>query len=376
MNQRLFSSLILVACIAVSACKDMYDISTDFVVPNGLKYPQKADSLKAFSGYNKLRLTWLKPTDPSVIRAEVYSLNSTDTIKIDMLDQPDTISVDVVNVGEGTYNFYVKQFDIHGNESIPMEVTGTSYGPNYLISATDRMLIDASRDSDYYGTIVWGAKTTDLIYSEVRYHTLSGELRTIRIAANETVLHCPDIGPGKLFDYRSVFLPSGGIDTVYRDWITHEKSFTYLYPRAEWTVVSRNGYHPWAEGGGGQPFLVLDGNPNTAWHSSVGSPLPQCLVIDMQQSLHVDKIALQLPAITSWQYLRNIEIYISNHPMDPEDAALSIWGTPAAKRTHTSGDRLEINFNVPAQGRYLAVAFLDSKASTYMNLAELEVFGQ
>lgn len=370
--------LLLITLIAgyISSCKDMDSVYEEFLVPNGLKYPQRPDSLKVLAGYNKLRLTWLGAKDPSIIHAMVYWNNYLDSLKVDLDNQKDTIVVDIDNLGESTYTFYVKTFDHQGNVSIPTEVTGTSYGDNYLMGATDRTIVSALRDENRNGIIAWNNTTSDLVYSEVRYMTSSDEIRTIRINPDESTLICPDIKPGEPFEYRSVFLPPNGIDSVGREWVTYEKPFLYKYPRTEWTAEARNGNHGWGDGGGGQPALILDGNIATGWHSRVGTPLPQCVVVDMKQLLEVDNLIIYPPTPVNWRYLNNIEIYVSDAPITP-DAPQPSWGEPVAQVQYPGGDSFTINFPTSITGQFIAIVFLDSKAApnTYISFMELEVYG-
>jgi hypothetical protein len=352
----------------------MDSVYEEFLAPNGLKYPQKPDSLKVFAGYNKLRLTWLGAKDPSITHAVVYWNNYLDSLKVDLANHIDTVVVDVDNLGENTYTFYVKTFDKQGNASIPSEVTGTAYGDNYLMGATDRTIVSALRDEYRNGSITWDNKTAGLVYSEVRYTTFSGEPRTVRIYPDESALICPDIKPGELFEYRSVFLPPNGIDPVGREWRESEKPFMYKYPRNEWVAEARNGNHDWGDAGGGPAPLILDGNMATGWHSRVGTPLPQCMVVDMKQSLEVTHIIIYPPTTVSWRYLNNMEVYISDTPITP-DAPQPSWGEPVARVQYPGGESFTINFPASTTGRFMAVVFLDSMASTYISFMELEVFG-
>lgn len=368
--------LLLIMFAVGSSCKEMDSTYKEFIVPNGLKYPQMPDSLKVYAGYNKLRLTWLAAKDPSIVRAEVYWNNYYDTLKVSGIQQDqELIVVDVPGLGEGTYTFYVKTFDKDGNASIPSEVTGTSYGDNYIMGAIDRTIASALRDADNKGTITWNTKTTDLVYSEVHYTVSSGQLRTVRIPADETSLTCPDIKQEEHFEFRSVFLPENGIDSVAREWITYEKPFLYKYPRTGWTAGARNGNHNWGDSGG-QPARVLDGDMATGWHSRVGTPLPQCVVVDMKQSLVVDNIIIYPPATVSWRYLNNMEIYMSDTPITP-DAPQPSWGEAVAQVQYPGGDRFSIDFPSAPAGRYMAIVFLDSAAApnTYISFMELEVYG-
>lgn len=355
------------------SCKSMDSTYEEFVVPNGLKYPQKPDSLKVFAGYNKLRLTWLQAKDPSIVRAEIYWNNYLDTLKVDIPANQEIITIDVPNLGENTYTFYVKTYDAEGNASIPSEVTGTAYGENYVVSATDRTVASATRNASNEGTIKWNARTSDLVYSEVRYVTGSGAQKTIRILPGESTLTCPDIKPGEKFEYRSVFLPSKGIDSVAREWITYENPFFYMYPRTGWVVESRNGNHPWGDGGGGTPDLILDGNIATGWHSRTGTDMPQCIAVDMQQPLSIHHITVYPPSNAGWRYLKNMSVYLSDTPITP-DVPQPSWGEPVAKVLFPGGESITIDFPSVLTGRYLVILFLDSTSNTYISVMELEVY--
>ena len=362
---------------SISSCKDMDGTYKEFLVPNGLKYPQKPDSLKVFAGYNKLRLTWLQAKDPSVVRAEIYWNNYLDTMKIDIPKNVDTIKIDIPNMNEGTYTFYVKTFDVENNASIPSEVTGTSYGANFLLSATDRTISSALRDETFNGTVTWNAKTSDLVYSEVRYQTASGQIKTVRAYPEDGTLKCPDIKVGAKFEYRSVFLPKNGIDSIGRDWITFDKPFMYKYPRNTWTAVAKNGNHDWGDGGGGQPALIFDGNTATGWHSKVGTSFPQCIVADMKQQLIVDNITIYPPAPTNWRYLKNIKIYLTDDPINPNDANLTTILSPIipiAEVLYPGGASFSIELTTPKTGQYMTLLFPDGTAA-YISFMELEVYG-
>lgn len=381
MKKIIYILLIAFVAGAVFSCKNMDDIYKEFIVPNGLKYPQKPDSLKVYGGYNRVRLTWLKAKDPSVVRAEIYWNNYQDTLKVDIDNDQDTIVVDVDNLKEDTYTFYVKTFDNKGNASIPSEVTGTSYGDNYLMGATDRTIASALRDDNKTGIITWNTKSTDLVYSEVRYTTSTGKSEILRVLPEETTVICPDIKPGEFFEYRSVFLPDKGIDSVARDWQTFEKPFMYKYPRGTWTAVSRNGNHSW--GGGGQPYRLFDGNVNHpyGWHSP-GTPLPQCVSVDMKQSQMVDYITIYPPSADLGCYLKDIEIYLTDTFINPDDPNLTTIlssMTPVAKMQYSGsgGGSFNIFLPTPLAGRYMTLLFPTNSITwgPYVSVMELEVYG-
>lgn len=67
----------------------------------------------------------------------------------------------------------------------------------------------------------------------MRYMASPGEIKTIRVDhPDERTLICPEIKPRELFEYRSVFLPPNGIDSVGKVQTTYPggDSFTISLP--------------------------------------------------------------------------------------------------------------------------------------------------
>ncbi|MDD2250887.1 MAG: DUF4998 domain-containing protein [Candidatus Cloacimonetes bacterium] len=377
MKKIIYFILIIFMVGYISSCKDMDDVYKEFLVSNGLKYPQRPDSLKVFAGYNRLRLTWLKAKDPSIIHAMIYWNNYLDSLRVNLDDYNDTIIVDIDNLGESTYTFYVKTFDDHGNASIPSEISGTAYGNNYIKSTTDRTISSALRDANRKGTIIWNAKTPDLIFSEVRYTTSSGEKKIVRVHQDDMILTCPDAKPGELFEYHSVFLPKSGIDPIAKEWIVYENPFAYKPERSAWTAVAKNGNHDWSDGGGGQTALLFDGKMNTGWHSRVGTPFPLCVSVDMKESVLINYIIIYPPAPTSWRYLKDVRIYLTDTPIDPNSPDLEAnlaKMMPAVAASYSGGDSFRLDLPSPLSGRYITLLFPNS-TKAYISFMELEVYG-
>jgi hypothetical protein len=254
----------------------------------------------------------------------------------------------------------------------------------YLASREDRVIqaafIEGTESTD--GKITWGGTTTHLAFSEIRYKTNSGNTNTLRILPSTNSFVCPDAKAGELLEYRSVFNPTSTADTFYRPWKTYQYPLIYKYDRSEWTGVSRNGNHGWGDGKGGQPELLFDGDAASGWHSRVGSPLPQCIVIDMKQPLSIDRIMFQPPYTNGWCYIDDIEIYLSNTEMKPEDAPapLPSWGNPVFKGKYpygSVGTNWDIDFPDGSSGQYCALIFPNSTSgNTYISAMEFVVYGR
>src|SRR5690606_9595974 len=102
---------ILSLIILVSACKEMDSEYKDFVVPNGLPYPQKADSLKIFPGLNRMNLDWLRSKFRRVKYSVMYWNNYADSLKVEFPPHSDTVAVMKPDLSENSYFFYIKNDD-------------------------------------------------------------------------------------------------------------------------------------------------------------------------------------------------------------------------------------------------------------------------
>jgi hypothetical protein len=233
-----------------------------------------------------------------------------------------------------------------------------------------------------FGTVDWGEASDHLVASEVRYTTKAGVETVSRMPASESRLECPDAKSGSTVETRSLFVPTGTSDTFATAWVLYEYPFMDEYQRYTWYsndgIKTRNGYHPWNDGGGGISWQIVDNNLNSGWHSHTESPLPQCMVIDMKYSVHINHLTIYAPENQGWRYLQDIEVYLSDTPMDvdAETVPESSWGAPKARIVYDIAHRYEnINLAPGSSGRYLALLFPTSVQGRYISFMELYAYG-
>ncbi|MDR3245310.1 MAG: hypothetical protein LBT50_02630, partial [Prevotellaceae bacterium] len=216
--------LIIVIVVGFSySCKEMDRTYEEYIVADGLVYPQRADSLKVYSGFYKARITWLKAKDPNVVKARIYWNNYTDSIDVSIPADRDVVSVDINNLLENTYTFYVITYDNEGNESIPTEVTGTVFGDNYVLSLAIRPITSDAISVLGAWKITWGnASVRDgAISTELEYQKRDGTKNTITIPSSEPITTISDVEPGTEYRYRTIyFIPDKFLETIYTDYST------------------------------------------------------------------------------------------------------------------------------------------------------------
>jgi hypothetical protein len=350
----------------------MNDLSDRFMERGETFYAAIVDSTSCRAGYNRILMEFfIKSLKIETVR--VYWNNNEDSIDVHIGSNSGYYSVWLNNLPEDAYLFTLVSFDKKGNRSLKSEVEGFSVGSDFLANVRNRIISSALRDETLTGTITWGDATENLVYSEVRYKTNSGT-RTERISADTTKLICPDIKPGEVFEYRSVFLPANGADSIAGEWMTYDTPFLYKYPRTGWTAEARNGNHPWGAMGG-EPDKMFDGLPNTGWHSLATAPLPQCIVVDMKESKKIHHIELLGAQTLDVVFYKHIQVFVSEMPITP-DVYQPEWGTPVADVELTPTTLLcTIPLAEGSAGRYTVVYFLTSKTNTYISCMEFDVFG-
>lgn len=266
----------------VWGCQKMDDSFKQFIVKGGKTYPGKPTAVKAFSGKNRIKISWLKGSDPTVTRAKVYWNTYQDSIELDIAPKSDTISTIIDGLPEQQYTFEIITYNKKGDKSIPAEVLGTSYGEIYQQSLLDRPINQVTVNDDGETNILWGAANiTDGAYAtEVTYTNLSDQQVTQRFPILDENSVLPDKKNGKALEYRTVYLPDSlAIDTFY----TALQQFQdFLFDKSAWKVIDFSTEHD--NSADNRVDNIIDGNPGTRWHAWLNSSYPHYVVVDMQRS--------------------------------------------------------------------------------------------
>jgi hypothetical protein len=364
MKKIIYLIVILAAGYAFSSCGKMDENFKEYVVPNGVTYPQKPDSLKISSGLRRVQLRWLKAKDPKVVKAKIFWNNYTDSLALDIPSNLDTIKVSINDLQENTYTFFVKTYDLDGNVSVPSEVTGTVYGDIYISSLSDKS-ISGLIINGIDGTVNFGAAPRGMIFSEIRYMTNAGVKTTLKVLPDEESVACPNAKRKEVVEYRSAFCPVGSIDTLYTNWSPYSTPFVIKLPKTGW-VASASDDIGFAWDGGGFPSVIIDGNVSTAWHSSTSVVLPHWVMVDMLSQQDIYRLDLYLHSAVP--YAKTTRIYLSDTPDQASWRLITEMMYPSTIGT-------TVNYSSVQQGRYLIIYFVDSKSGNYSNFAEVDVFG-
>jgi hypothetical protein len=297
----------------------------------------------------------------------------------------------------------------------------TASADDYLNARTLRPIESAyiNTANTTEATITWGAITDHLAWTEIEYVHSDGTPEVVRISNNQNTTLCTDIKRGEKFKIRCAFSP-GVNDELITEW-RGENRFVIKYERQDWVVAARYGNHGWGNDGvgdqtewaGGHPMLILDDDLKSGWHSKLGTPSPQVLIIDMKESRAVVQVILYNDA-NNHGYWKNIEFCLTdNLPLPgyvthtvnwdatpasraenysiwynnmislfPADVPIASWGSPLAQteyKAETTARFVSVSLPQNSQGRYLIILFPNNNSDgyhTFIDVMGLEVYGE
>jgi len=293
------SSYLIVLFITLSvftACKKMDSKYNQYVVPGGLIYPQQISNPYAQPGHNRIKISWLRGVDPTVVKAKIFWNNYADSVEINIPAIADTISTMIENLPEKSYSFEIKTYDNLGNSSVPVEIIRSVYGNLYQSLLLSRNVRSNIIDANGIVTIIWGDAdiTLGAYSSDFTYTNIAGVLKTVRAKMKQPSSVISDYKVGTTYKYRTLYLPdTTSIDTFYTDYLVQHISAKIS--KANWIATADSYTATGLLPTGGPPRLAIDDNITTYWHVVWPTPVtqyPHWLAIDMLQAVNVGNVEL------------------------------------------------------------------------------------
>ena len=274
-----FVTSVITVLVLGTSCKKMDSTYKDFVVPQGITYPGKATDPMVYVGRNRVKISWLRGTDPTVVSAKIFWDNFLDSTEVKIPEQGDTISTIIDDLPEKPYTFIIKTYDGKGNMSVPVELLSGTYGDQYQASLLNRPVSALVLTDSGEIHMEWGSAdiSNGAIATEVSYTDVDGVQQLARFPIDATASVVQNIKPGTDIEHRTIFIPDSlAIDTFYTDYM-HDS--LVLLDNSNWQVIDYSTAHP-----GDENIVehVIDGDPSTRWHTWVDhSAYPHFVTVDM-----------------------------------------------------------------------------------------------
>ena len=197
------------------ACRKQDDTYRQFLEGGEIVYVEKADSLRAYSGKNRVKLSWIIVSDPDVSRARISWNNGADSTEVAIARTTgiDTVEVMLDNLDEGSYTFDVVTYDTDGNSSIKSDVFAQVYGDAYTASLLNRAIRNIAY-ADGKLELAWYGVDAEAIATEVTYTDVSDVQRKLTLLPSDSVSVLVDYKPNSPFEYVTHYKPdTTAIDT-------------------------------------------------------------------------------------------------------------------------------------------------------------------
>lgn len=211
----------LVAATTLLSCSK-WDDYKQYTANGEIVYSGKIDSVKAYSGYKRVRIAGTMTADPKVTKIKILWHSNADSIAFDA-------STSIVNgrfdktfpVAEGIVNFTIYTYDAAGNRSVPVYTSATIYGDNYQSTLQNRLVSNAQMQTNGSARIDWADVNVSagVIGMQIKFTDMANAAHdTTILSGSPTGLSStlPNYKPGLPFRFRTLYKPTEtAIDTFY-----------------------------------------------------------------------------------------------------------------------------------------------------------------
>ena len=212
---------IICSLLLLAACTKMDNGYSDFIKNGPIVYTGKPDTVVASAGRNRVQLQWVLKNDQTITSCKVFWNLGADSLEIPVarITRPDTLSVIISNLEEGSHSFVVYTYDKEGHRSVGEETIGYVYNDIYASTITNRPARTVTKEAaKTLVTIVWVGIEPGCLGTQWKY---TGSDQTAKQffspVGDSTFLNNCDVT--KPVSYRSLFVPEkNAIDTFYTDY--------------------------------------------------------------------------------------------------------------------------------------------------------------
>lgn len=291
--------------LGFSSCDSQTDIYEKYIVPNGLIYPGPVQDPITYPGDNRIKISWLKGTDPRVQKARIFWNNYTDSVELSVAADIDTVNYVINPIAENTYSFMVHTYDDEGNKSIPVEVLGTVYGDNYRGMLTNRLLKSAYYDGQDL-KLNWGTAENSEVGIHVNWTDTNGSNQTIDAEPTDTETLLPYFDIDEPLSYSTTYKPDSlAIDVFQAATVQTMIDPVIEVPKTTWAANMLPG-----DMGMNNSFPLTnfwDGNTTNFMHSENPVTLPCTFTWDLGLKAKLSKMKL-------WPRKDNDDRWSKGHP--------------------------------------------------------------
>jgi len=214
---RFIPACAIILLLGMMGCDDMNSIHQEYYDRGEDIYTGVVDSLKALSGYEKVRFTWEVNADPRINKTVIFWNRRADSVVIDVNRSQSgriALSYDLENLDEGTYTFEFITRDDQGHHSMPVELVAEVFGSFYTQSLRNRGVASITKQPDETMIIVWEPIASKAVqYVTVRY-TIGGIDRSVRVENDDTQTVLAGLQTNDVIGIVTTHLPENALEPL------------------------------------------------------------------------------------------------------------------------------------------------------------------
>lgn len=205
-------SLCLLA--SISACDSMNSAHEEYLERGEGIYTGVIDSLKAFPGNNRLKLTWEINSDPRITQTVIFWNERADSLVVEVRRTTSGVipMETTFDISEKSYVFELITKDNFGHKSLFVQRTIEVYGKKYIALLKNRMINTLNAISDNAITLNWRlVEDLTMLHTTVQYMDYTDPLnpvsKSVKVENKEKQTLLNGIKPGEKIVVTSSFLP-------------------------------------------------------------------------------------------------------------------------------------------------------------------------
>lgn len=205
--KRYCSVVLIFLTLIVLSCNKMDSTYREFLKDGPITYMQKADSVRAYAGRERVLLTWRPINDPRVTKVVISWSSGSGRQEVPISSEKDTLVL-IEGLEEGNYVFDFRTYDEKNNQSVKTEVVGMAHGNVYesglILRSVNHMALTGNALLIRFRPME-GVRGYD--GEEVTYiSSVDGQEKTIILEEDSFELTIADFA-GEEFTHRSIYKP-------------------------------------------------------------------------------------------------------------------------------------------------------------------------
>jgi hypothetical protein len=220
-NRNKRNIFVLLCAFVAMGCSKMNDPIAEYIKDGERVYSTRVDSLQAFSGNKRVKLTWQLPANNSASKVVVYWNNKSESREIPLEARTgNKFEYILTDMPEAPYLFSVVTYDVKGNTSIKNDINAIVYGEVFQNSLLNRA-VTLNKVLPSQLKMIWTTGDISQASIELKYTNSSN--------VDVTTILTPSLDPGSMsiiqnvnltkpISYRTVYKPATSIDSFIAPW--------------------------------------------------------------------------------------------------------------------------------------------------------------